>query len=60
MVNAQEDMIKRDVLKNYYKERAHLRFKTWREAALAAKDGVVWRRRVNGPIFQMVGRNSYR
>jgi len=33
------------------KERKHLEFKTWREAAVAAKDRVVWRRLIDGPIL---------
>ena len=33
------------------KEREHLRFKTRRQAEVAAKDKVAWRRKINGPIF---------
>ena len=33
------------------KEREHLGFKTWRDAEVAAKDRVAWRRRIDGPIL---------
>ena len=32
------------------KERKHLGFKTWRQAEVAARDKVTWKRRINGPF----------
>ena len=32
-------------------EREHLGFKTWRQAEVAAREKVVWRRRINGAIL---------
>ena len=39
------------------KEREHLGFKTWRQAEVAARDRVAWRRRINGPILHGQRRN---
>jgi len=32
------------------REREHL-IRTWRQAEVAARDKVAWRKRINGPIF---------
>ena len=34
------------------KEREHLGFRTWRQAEVAARDKVAWRKRINGPILR--------
>ena len=40
------------------KERVHLGFKTWRQADIAARDKVAWRRRISGPILQAERRDQ--
>jgi len=34
------------------KEREHLGFRTWRQAEVALRDKVAWRKRINGRILR--------